>query len=159
MHYLVRLIIEADDAPEANNQAEWVVDDLLEWKEFDWYYTSADDSGWEDCWKPVRLNTKKGRAMVDEAMREQPDEFKLSIEAIRHMVTHYTDEQLFNEEFEQNVPGHYLSRYQFAKASGYHRNSCQLFNTDAGSITNQKELDLYLNKPKGLWVVQVDCHN
>lgn len=158
MHYLVRLIVEAEDAKEANNHAECVMSDLLEWKEFDWYSTGTDDSRWEDCWKPVRLSSKKGQAWVNDAMEGQLEEFKRTMQTIRLMLEHYSDEQIFNEEFEQ-IKGHHLSRYQFSRASGCHANACQLFDTDGCSITSQRELDWRLEDPKGLWVVQVDCHN
>jgi hypothetical protein len=158
MHYLVRVIVEAEDAKEANNHAECVLNDLLEWKEFDWYSTSTDESRWEHCWKPVRLDSNKGQAWVKDAMKSQLDEFVRTMQTVRLMVRDYSDEQIFNEEFEQ-VDGHYLSRYQFSRASGYHGNACQLFDTNGSSITSQKELDSYLKEPNGLWVVQVDCHN
>ncbi len=35
MHYLVRLIVEADTVEEANIQADSVMMDLVEWHEFD----------------------------------------------------------------------------------------------------------------------------
>lgn len=159
MHYLVRLIIEADTAEEANSQADSVMMDLVEWREFDWYTMQDMESGWEGCWKPVRLTTKKAQAMVRKTMQDQLAEFKDTITTIRLMLDHYSDEQIFNEEFEQKTPGRYLSRYQFSKASGYHANACQLYDTTGNAITNQRELDMYLKEPKHLWVVQVDCHN
>lgn len=158
MHYLVRLIVTADDADEAKSEADSVMMDLIEWKEFDWYHDTADGSRWEDCWKPIRLSTKKAQAMVQDAMQGQLAEFKSSLATIRLMLGGYTDEQIFNEEFEQ-VDGHYLSRYQFSRASGYHANTCQLFGEGGDSITSQKQLDWYLKDTARLWVVQVDCHN
>ncbi len=158
MHYLVRLIVEADSAEEANSQADSVMMDLIEWREFDWYHTEADDSRWEDCWKPMRLSTKKARAMVQDAMQGQLAEFKQTIATIRIMLDSYSDEQIFNEEFQQ-VDGHYLSRYQFSRASGYHANACQLFGEGGDSITSQKQLEWHLKDTARLWVVQVDCHN
>ena len=158
MHYLVRLIVEADSAEEANSQADSVMMDLIEWREFDWYHTEVDDSRWEDCWKPMRLSTKKAQAMVQDAMQGQLAEFKQTIATIRIMLDSYNDEQIFNEEFQQ-VDGHYLSRYQFSRASGYHANACQLFGEGGDSITSQKQLEWYLKDTARLWVVQVDCHN
>ena len=158
MHYLVRLIVEADDADEANSQADTVMTDLVEWHEFDWYHTETNGSRWEDCWKPIRLSTKKAQAMVADAMQGQLAEFKDTLASIRLILDGYTDEQIFNEEFEK-VDGHYLSRYQFSRASGYHANVCLLFGDGGDSITNQKQLDCYLKDTSRLWVVQVDCHN
>ncbi len=158
MHYLVRLIVEADSAEEANSQADSVMMDLVEWKEFDWYHDTSDGSRWEECWKPVRLSNKKAQAWVKDAMDGQLSEFKQSMATIRLMLDSYSDEQIFNEEFER-VDGHYLSRYQFSKASGYHANACQLFGEGGDSITSQKHLGGYLENTSRLWVVQVDCHN
>jgi hypothetical protein len=158
MHYLVRLIVEADDAEQANMEATSVMEDLVDWREFDWYQTSADGSRWEDCWKPMRLSTKKAQATVQDAMQGQLAEFKQTIATIRIMLDSYSDEQIFNEEFQQ-VDGYYLSRYQFSRASGYHANACQLFGEGGDSITSQKQLEWYLKDTARLWVVQVDCHN
>ena len=159
MHYLVRLIVEADDATEAKSRADSVMIDLVEYGEFDWYRDEADDSSWPDCWKPVRLSTKKARATVADAIQSQLTEFKQAIATIRLMLESYSDEQIFNEEFTHDMAGHYLSRYQFSRASGYHANTCLLFDTNGNSIISQRELGLLLKKPDGLWVVQVDCHN
>jgi hypothetical protein len=159
MHYLVRLIVEADDINDAKSRADSVMIDLVEYGEFDWYRDEADDSGWPDCWKPVRLSTKKARATVADAVQSQLIEFKQAIATIRLMLESYSDEQIFNEEFTHDTEGHYLSRYQFSRASGYHANTCLLFDTNGSAIISQRELDLLLKEPDGLWVVQVDCHN
>jgi hypothetical protein len=158
MHYLVRIIVEAESADEANMEADSVMNDLIDRREFDWYHTSTDESRWPDCWKPCRLSSKAGLAMVKDAMAGQLSEFKQTMETIRLMLDNYSDEQIFNEEFEQ-VKGHYLSRYQFSVASGDHGNACQLFDTGGCHITSQRDLDWYMANPEGSWVVQVDCHN
>jgi len=158
MHYLVRVIVEADNADEAKGQAENVMDNLIEWHEFDWYTPPSSESRWDECWQPVRLTSKKGQAWVKDAMQGQRDEFRQTMRNVRLMLEQYNDEQIFDEEFEQ-IEGYYLSRYQFSRASGYHANACQLFDNGGCSITNQKQLDWHLKEPKGLWVVQVDCHN
>jgi len=132
--------------------------DLVEWKEFDWYHDVPDGSRWEDCWKPARLSSKKAQTWVKDAMDVQLSEFKQAMATIRLMLDSYTDSQIFNEEFEQ-VDGHYLSRYQFSRASGYHANVCQLFGEGGDSITSQRQLEGYLEDTSRLWVVQVDCHN
>lgn len=158
MHYLVTLIVPAEDAEEANSNADSIMMDLVEWREFDWYQTEAADSRWEDCWKPIKLSSKKAQTIVTDAMQGQLAEFKQTLATIRLMFDKYSDEQIFNEEFEQ-VPGHYLSRWQFSRASGYHANACQLYGEGGDAIISQRELDGYLKDPKGCWVVQVDCHN
>lgn len=158
MHYLVTLIVEGDTAKDANDMADTTMMDLVEWKEFDWYQTEATDSRWPNCWKPIKLSTKKAQVLVNRAMQEQLDEFKQTMSTIRIMLDKHSDEQIFNESFEQ-VDGHYLSRYQFSKASGYHGNACQLFGCGGDAIISQQGLEYYLKDPKNLWVVQVDAHN
>lgn len=158
MHYLVRLIVEADDAEEANHQADSMMMDLIEWREFDWYTMQDMESRWKGCWKPMRLSTKKAQETVLAAMQEQLAEFKQTLSAIRFMLDNYSDEQIFNEKFEQTGE-HYLSRHQFTKASGYHANVCYLFGEGGDYITDQDHLNGYLENTDRLWVVQVDCHN
>ncbi len=158
MHYLVTLIVPGEDIAEANSNADSIMMDLIEWKEFDWYQTEAADSRWEDCWKPISLSSKKAQAIVANTMQGQLEEFKQALSTIRVMLDKYSDEQIFNEEFEQES-GHYLSRWQFSRASGYHANACQLFGEGGDSIISQQQLDWYLKDAEKLWVVQVDCHN
>lgn len=158
MHYLVTLIVEGETAKDANDMADTTMMDLVEWKEFDWYTTEADNSRWPNCWKPIKLSTKKAQVLVNRAMQEQLDEFNQTMSTIRIMLDRHSDEQIFNETFEQ-VDGHYLSRYQFSKASGYHGNACQLFGCGGDAIISQRGLEYYLKDPKNLWVVQVDAHN
>ena len=93
--------------------------------EFDWYSYTAEESRWEDCWQPMKLSTKKSQASLN-CYGRSIDEFKQTMETVRLMLDNFSDEQIYNEEFER-VDGHYLSRYQFSKASGYHGNTCQLF--------------------------------
>lgn len=158
MHYLIRLIVKAENATEANSQAEYVLDRMIEQQEFDWYNSDVDSSRWEECWKPVRLRSKKGQALIEDAMQGQLREFKRTMDTIRFMCEHYSDEEIFNEKFDE-VEGHYLARYQFSVASGYHANACYLFDIHGGPITNQTSLAYYLENWEDLWVVQVDCHN
>jgi hypothetical protein len=98
------------------------LDNLVEAHEFDWYSNTAKGSRWKDCWKPIRLDAKKGQDMVQNAMNSQFAEFKRALATIRLMLDGYTDEQIFDEEFKQ-VDGHFLSRFQFGLASGYYANA------------------------------------
>lgn len=158
MHYLVRFIVEAEDIEDAKDCTRSALDNLLEWHEIDWYTEESQESRWEDCWQPVRLDTKQARAMVRDAIHSQYIEFTEVMAILRNMIDQYSDEQIFEEAFEQGT-GQYLSRYQFSAASGYRANSCVLYDTNGSAIINQRELDYYLKEPEHLWVVQVDCHN
>jgi len=159
MHYLVNLIVEAKNADEANEAAVTIMDDLVEWHEFDWYTVDSEQSRWEGCWQPVRLNTKAARALVQTAMDEQYLCFKDTLETIRLMLENHTDEQIFNEVFDSKVTGRSFSRYQLYKASGYAASACQIFGQGGEYITSQRVLDMFLANSKNLWLVQVDCHN
>ena len=99
MHYLVRFIVEADYAHQATSKVIDTLDNLVEAHEFDWYSNTAKGSRWKDCWKPIRLDAKKGQDMVQNAMKGQYAEFKRSLATIRLMLDGYTDEQIFDEEF------------------------------------------------------------
>lgn len=155
MHYLVRLIVEAENAEEAKAEADRVMEDLLDWHEFDWYNIPTDESRWENCWVPEKVSSKKGAAWIEDAMAGQLKDFKRTLQSVRHMVENYSDEQIFEEQFEQ-VDGMYLSRWQFRQASG---GDCQLFDHNGSTITNQHYLDMILKDTENLWVVQVDAHN
>lgn len=158
MHYLVRLIIDGDDIDTVMDQARYVMDSLVEQREFDWYRTESDDSAWEDCWKPVPFDSETGKAWVKDAIDAQFDELKHSMQVIRHMVQNYSDEQIFDESFGEK-PAMHLSRYYFSKASGYHANAALLYDTFGTTIPNNTGLKDFIDESKHYWVIQVDCHN
>ncbi len=158
MHYLVQFIVKAEDAAEANNRVNSLLENLVNCGDFDWYHTAETESRWPDCWNPIRLSDEKARAIAQATIDEQFEEFEDTLTAIRFMLEKYSAEQIFNERFDQSITEHYLSRYQFTVASGHGRIPRQLYG-DFGVITNQRELDRYLEKSEGLWVVQVDCHS
>lgn len=158
MHYLVRLIIDGDDIDTVMDQARYVMDSLVEQREFDWYRTEDDDCAWADCWKPVPLESETGKAWVKDALDAQFDEFKHSTQVIRHMIQNYSDEQVFDEAFGEK-PAMHLSRYYFSKASGYHANAALLYDSFGTAIPNNTGLKDYIDESKRYWVIQVDCHN
>ena len=158
MHYLVRVIVTADDAKEANFEANRIMEELVSWHDFDWYTTVSGESRWPDCWKPYRLSSKEAQTTVASAMSEQREVFDQSINTIRVMLNVHTDDEIFNEQFTK-IDKFHMSRHQFTKVGGYHGNTSRLFDNYGDVILNQRELDMYLSEPDGLWVVQVDAHN
>ena len=158
MHYLIRLIVEAANAEEAKLRADTILTDLVERHEIDWYHNGEEGSRWADCWKPMRLTTKKGKAVATEALSNQHQEFLWAMNAIRLMLERYTDEQILNEDFNQTT-GHYFSRYHFTVAGGCGANACYLFSLEGKQLSKQRELDRYLDDTEKYWIVQVDCHN
>lgn len=158
MHYLVNLIVEADNEEHANGEADRIMSELVDWHDFDWYQTTGDSSRWENCWNPQKLTSKEAQAMVASAMTEQREVFVETISVIRIMLNLYSDDEIFNEEFTK-IEGLHLSRHQFTKAGGYHGSTSRLFDNYGDVILSNKQLDMYLREPDGLWVVQVDAHN
>lgn len=158
MHYLVNVIVEADNEEHANGEADRIMSELVDWHDFDWYQTTADSSRWENCWNPQKLSSKEAQQMVSSAMKEQREVFDQSISTIRAMLNLHNDDEIFNEQFTK-IDGFHMSRHQFTKVGGYHGNTSRLFDNYGDVILNQRELDMYLTEPSGLWVVQVDAHN
>lgn len=163
MHYLVRMLVEADSAKEALFQAETDCDTLVELGTIDWY----DMNGrWGDS-KAYGINSVKGKALLKEGMDNNHREFERALEAIRYMFENFTDDQIYNEDFtktDQHSSEHYLSRYQFTIASGRSNAACVYAmdgNLWGSRIDNDKDLGHILesNKDKKLWVVPVDVHN
>lgn len=156
MHFLIRLVVPGDNIEEATSGAISLAEDLVEKYEFDWFQDSAEDSRWENCMKPVRLDSKKGQQWITDSLKAQFTEFEQSMQTIRAMIERYTNEQIFNEEFDQE-PGYFFTRWQFSRASG--RTACYLYGFDGQHILNRADLDSYFTNTAGLWVVQIDCHN
>lgn len=167
MHYLVKVIVQAEDKEEALDKAERYCYDLVEQNTFDWF----DMHGrWGDS-VPYKVTGKKGKELIKEAMDSNRSEFQSAMNHIRYMVEHYTDDEIFEEDFgtkedieklkETSQGIYYLSRYQFEKAYGNGSGSSYLFGEGdvwGSSIENQKDLKHVL-KNNNLWVVPVDCHN
>lgn len=158
MHYLINLIVTAENEAEANEQAHRLLDDLVECGDFDWYNDDPNSSRWPNCWKPISLTSEAGTSIVTEAMDYQLSEFKDSLTAIREMLSSYSDEQIFEEQFAAGASQHYLSRYEFTRAGGYHSGIGNLYGGGYGMIMNHSELRRVLESEELQWLVQADCH-
>ncbi len=163
MHYFVKLLVQAETAEEALEQAEMDADTLVERGGADWY----DFHGrWGDS-KAYSVSSKKGKALLEEGMKCNRDEFDRGIAAIRYMMDNFTDEEIYNEDFtktNQHDSEYYLSRYQFTIAAGRADTACVYAldgNLWGSRLENDKDLANILadNKDKKLWVVPVDVHN
>lgn len=164
MHYLARLIVEANTAKEAMELVNQDLDDLVERNEFDWY----DLNGRWGKSKAFGINSKTGKKLIAEGMEESRREFGVAMDHIRYMVDNYTDDQIYNEEFDKNKETpkgiYHLSRYMFSAADSNGGNSViYLMNGNiwGGRIRNGRDLSRALNyKTRSkLWVIPVDCHN
>lgn len=156
MHYLIRVIVKAENQTDANDEARRLLYDLVEGGEFDWFNELPEHSRWQDCWKPLRLTTKKAMTLINSAMADQLTDFNNGMAAVREMLSRYSDEQIFNEQFDRTSDKQYLSRYCLTQVGGHHGG--YIFADDWGSIVNQRELDMLLKDKADWWVVPVDCH-
>lgn len=155
MHTILRLIVPGNDADEALSNATTLMDTLVDNHEYDWYTESLDGSRWEHCWEPMPLGSELGRAWVNEAMEAQLADFKWSMSTIRSMIVRYTDEQIFDHDFNNSRDAAY-SRWLFWDVSGCHGT---IWSDSGSAIASRKELDYYLQDPGATWVVQVDAHS
>lgn len=161
MHYLVKLIVKADTAEEALQQAESDADTMVEYGYCDWYNM---DGRWGTS-KAYGVNTKKGKELIKEGMDENRYEFDRAMAAIRYMMENYNDDEIYNENFtqvDQKESEFYLSRYQFTVASGKsNAGVCYAMDGDlwGSRIDNDKDLGHVLAHDAKLWVVPVDVHN
>ena len=71
MHYLVRIVVEADDAETAKKETTRVAEELVESGYHDWFNDNPKLSRWDNCWKPVALHTDEGLHEINEAFKEQ----------------------------------------------------------------------------------------
>ena len=156
MHFLISVLAVGDNKDEAKNAAYSTMNDLVDWGEFDYFAESAEDSRWDECWKPVMLNSAQGQKIVASCLEQQFTDFMQAMAKIHEMISKYSDEQIFNEDFDRTTDEH-LSRYQFGAAS-HHAVCNYLYGYDGDQIVNQAELERY-DSTRTLWVVQVDCHN
>lgn len=163
MHYLVRMLVKADTAAEALEQAVKDCDDMVEQGIIDWYDM---DGRWNKS-KAHSLNSAKGERLIEEGMQYNREQFDESLKAIRYMMENFTDDQIYNGDFktgQHDDAGFYLSRYQFSVADG--RSNCAAVycmdgNLWGSRIDSDRELESCIkdeNKKK-LWVVPVDVHN
>lgn len=163
MHYLVRMLVEADNAREAVAQAETDCDRMVEQSIIDWY----DMNGrWGES-KAYGINSQKGQALLKEGMENNRRQFDEAMKAIRYMMESFTDDQIYNEQFtreEQDKAPCYLSRYQFSIADGRSNNAsvyCMDGSLWGSRLDKDTDLEYILNnnEDKKLWVVPVDVHN
>lgn len=162
MHYLVKLLVEADNAKEAMAMAEDEAQNLVDRGEFDWYNF---DGRWGKS-KAYGAKSQKGKKLIEEGMEAARREFDEGLAAVRYMLDNFTDEQIFEEDFPtydelngklpQNV--YHLSRCQFSRVSG-HTNAPVIY-SDGDIVDSKRSLKAQFEYAKQkLWVVPVDFHN
>lgn len=167
MHYLVKLIVEADNGTEALEQAERDAQDLIECGQFDWYDLNG---RWGDS-KAYGVTSRIGRRLIKEGMDANREQFDSAMIAVRYMMEHYSDDDIYEENFgkwedlKDTLPEkvYSLSRWQFGRVAGDSNSPCVYAVSGdlwGGKLEKEADLEHVLSKTnKKLWVVPVDFHN
>lgn len=154
MHYMIGLLVEGKNKIEALESAENLAFSLIERGEFDWHNDKA-GSRWKECFIPYRLTSVKGQKLLTDGMQYTKNNFMDAMKAVRYIVANYTDEQIYNEEFDRNKKSPvYESRYQFHVASGM--SMTYIYDQDGDRVESDKTLG-YVTQAK-MWIVCVDFH-
>ncbi len=97
MHYLIRVIGQAGSHEEAHENAVAFADDLIERREFDYYDLGSqrfDENGYTH-----QLVSVMGQLLVDDALKANRETFNRALHAVRMMLAHYTDKQIYQNDF------------------------------------------------------------
>ena len=162
MHYLVKLLVEADNAKEALENARTDADSLVEMGEFDWYNF---DGRWGES-KAYGAESKKGKELIKEGMEANRRGFNEGLAAVRFMLENFTDDQIYEEDFpkyddiKDKLPEgvYHLSRWNFSRVSS-HTNEPAVY-SEGSRVDSERSLQNQFKYAKRkLWVVPVDFHN
>jgi hypothetical protein len=157
------MLVEAENGKEALSAAETDCESMVERGIIDWFDM---DGRWGTS-KAYGVNSVKGKKLLKEGMDSNRSQFDRALAAIRYMMENYSDDQIYNEQFDEKDKKeceHYLSRYQFNIAYGGSNNPsvyCIDGNLWGSRVDNDKDLAHILENKEGrkLWVVPVDVHN
>jgi hypothetical protein len=160
MHYLIRVIGQAESQEEAHENALAFVDDLIERREFDYY--DLDSPRFEENGRTHRVVSSIGQLLVQDALKGNREAFDRALYAVRMMLAHYTDEQVYLNDFPDEPRDYYGSRHEFAVVGGY-THDCYLYGDDTvwgEKIQNDKDYALAIQDldPNELWVTSLDVH-
>lgn len=164
MHYLVKLIVQAETKQGAIDQAERDAEDLVEnGYDFDWFNM---DGRWGKA-EAHKVGSKKGKELIEAGMKNIRDDFDTAMRHIRFMMENFTDDEIYNDEIVTKgltLPDGvwYPSKYQFRVASG--DTPCAGVyapdgNVWGGKVNSDRDLKSLLKDGKNLWVVPVDFHS
>jgi len=141
MHMKIRIITYGKTRKQAQEQAEAVVKGLC-------------CNGCSDPFDygsvistPTLADTKKGKALIDEAMNYQRREFKDSLRQIRAKLATMTDDELFDERDGVGLP----ARFYMHNAGQYRGSAIWLYDDDGEGIQESHHLENALNKWRCLY--------
>ena len=160
MHQLIGIVSHADTVEQARDDALTFADALVERDELDYYLLDSDR--WEQSGQTSSLASEAGRAALAAARKANRDAFDRALRAVRMMLAHYTDEQIYQDDFPDDGRDYYAARYQFAVIGG-HTHDCYLYGDGSlwgGKLQNDTDYRLATGDldPTELWITNLDVH-
>jgi hypothetical protein len=128
VHQLIRIIGEAANHEEARERALDFAQQLVEQGEFD--YCALDADRWEECGETYPVASEAGCLAVRAALAANRAAFDGALRAVRPMLAHYTDEQIYQDDFPDEPRDYFASRHEFAAVGGY-THDCFLYGDDS----------------------------
>lgn len=155
MHYTIRLLTTGENREEAHSNALAYADRLVDEGEFDYYD--------RDSARTHKLASELGKKAIEGALARNREEFMHAIHVVRLMLRDFTDEQIYQEQFDLPdgaAPGYWASRYQFDQAGD---NGPVYLYADhdvwGGRIMNDRQYQDATDSKDDLWVTSVRFHN
>lgn len=148
MHRVIRAIVYAQNKDEALSKAKGVFEGLCEDRIFD-YHTTFDTAGssmsgrgrWGNITPIARVDSEKGKKLVDEGMEATKQEFLKNIKIIRAVLKKKTNTELFQNDYDKKMFRHRC--YVLGQYRGY---SVWLYDNDGTGIRTPSHLKNVLNK-------------
>ncbi len=160
MHYLIRVIGQASSQEVAHQNALAFVDDLVDHHEFDYFDVASDrfDANGETH----QLVSVVGQLLVQDALKANRDAFDRALYAVRMMLAHYTDDQIYQSDFPDDPRDYCASRYAFAEVGGA-MHDCYLYGDETvwgTKIQSDKDYAVAIQNldPRTVWVTCLDVH-
>lgn len=160
MHYLVGILSRAATREDTQEHALAFADTLVERDEFDYY--AVDSDRWEQSGQTYQLTSEAGRLAVQAALRQNRAAFDTALRAVRMMLAHYTDEQIYQDDFPDEPRDYSASRHAFAVVGGS-THDCYLYGDDSvwgEKIQNDHDYTIGTRDidPNELWITNLDFH-
>ncbi len=138
MHQLIRIIGQAANHEEAQDHALAFAQELVARGEFDDCHVDSDR--WEEGGQTDSLVSEAGHLAVRAALRANRAAFDQALRAVRLMLAHYTDKEIYQDTFPEEPRDYYAARHEFAVVGGSTHN-CHLYGDDSmwGEIHNDTD--------------------
>lgn len=167
MHKVINFIVYAKTENEAKDNAEILLDTLVERGVYD-YGTFFDDdtkgaSGqarWGEKTPVVDVESNEGKDIIEEGMKYTKEEFMNNLQKIRRLLKEFNNEELFEEDVidkkkkiieelgvkDENKKDLTLFKHFCSCVGGSYHSGIFLYDSDGEAISNQNHLNNVLTK-------------